>query len=204
MIQINYQGGFGNSLFQYGKGCCRSLEKNLSIKNPLNTNIITAPEIENTDSSQLDILDGFFQDEQTIYSFLINDSLFIDPKYNDFLFVHVRLGDINDSTGRSCGYDYYSRAIRSLRTNKGFISSDSPRSSLTKKLAEEFGLEIFNESPEETITFAASCSAKVLSLGTFSWWIGFLGRESDIICPNPSTRTRWNGKIFEPMGWKML
>jgi hypothetical protein len=45
---------------------------------------------------------------------------------------------------------------------------------------------------------------KVLSLGTFSWWIGFLrskSRKHTIFCPDVDKYKKWHGDIFPMKGW---
>lgn len=167
------------------------------------TNLINKP-LSNNTLKEVILLDDFFQDEETINEFKQNRKLFYTPPKVDGLYVHVRLGDIDDFTDRKCTYQYYQEAIENSGKDSGFISSDSPNSELVNNLVDNFNLTKINHDPEQTIIFASSMSHRVLSLGTFSWWIGFLGEQGNVICPDPSKYRIWHGPIFEQMNWKMI
>lgn len=205
MIRINYEGRLGNNIFQYCKALCSSISSGVSIANPLATKIVkykAPPAKEGTVSVQ----SGYFQDLDTISQFKAHkDLLFNTVESFDGLFVHVRLGDITNNF--AADIDYYRKAIDSVKASancKKYIASDSPNHPIVQTLIKEYGLSLFNASPEDTILFASSFNRKVLSLGTFSWWIGFLGDSDYIVAPDPAKHTRWHGEIFENMGWKLL
>jgi len=206
MIHVRYEGRLGNNIFQYCKALCSSIVSGDSISNPLATKIVkykAPPSKEGTVSVQ----SGYSQDLDTISQFKTHkDLLFNTVESVDGLFVHVRLGDITNQSF-AADIDYYRKAIDSVKVPAGckkYIASDSPNHPIVQSLIKEYDLSLFNASPEDTILFASSFNRKVLSLGTFSWWIGFLGDSDHIVAPDPAKYTRWHGEIFENMGWELL
>ena len=115
-------------------------------------------------------------------------------------FVHVRLGDISNDATRCCEIQYYEKALEGL--NGGYISSDSPNHEIVKRLSNKFNLEVFQNSAENTLIFGSQFENKILSLGTFSWWIGFLGNQNNVICPSQKEYMEWHGDIFPFLNWK--
>lgn len=230
MITINYEGRFGNSLFKFFVARLFSEKFGLKVSNPMETKISSwfnngehvvksngcainivednLLEIYNKEMVVWDItLNGYFQNRETIDLFEKNSHMFapIEEK-REGVFCHVRLGDLfmshSQAGNRFLHMEYYRKALEG--SNGGYISSDSPDDTGVKALAEEFNLEIYNDTPENTIIFAASFDKKVLSLGTFSWWIGFLGNQNNIICANPNDYPIWHGDIFPVKGWNTL
>lgn len=223
MIYINYQGRFGNNLFQYFAASILSEKFNQSIFNRF-TNKIFEYNIDHnndvyddnlivTDENIFEILklksidknlllNGFFQN-RTILEFLkLNKYLFsCNDLQKSGTFVHVRLGDISNDEA-CCSIEYYRKALKGL--NGGYISSDSPHHDIIKNLSNEFGLQIFENSPENTIIFGCQFENKILSLGTFSWWIGFLGNQNNVICPIQKEYREWHGDIFPFLNWKQV
>jgi len=135
------------------------------------------------------------------------DKLIRDFGEEDGLFVHIRLGDLAQGNrwGNVCDYEYYDRCISNIGSNKRYIASDSINHPFVRKIIKKFKLKPYKDSPEETIIFGSRFKNKVLSLGTFSWWIGFVGNQENIIYPNPSDYHIWHGQIFECMQeWNMV
>lgn len=199
MIKINYQGRFGNNLFQFAVARVISDNLNLRIENPLQQNILSYDERGiPTDEGDNIVVDGFFQTPAMVGN--LQRLRFSPVGKKSGTFVHVRLGDLlenhSQSGNRFASADYYRKALTG--TNGGYISSDSPDNPIVKELCAEYNLELYQDSPENTILFGAAFSKKVLSLGTFSWWIGFLGNQNEVVCPNPLNFPRWHGSIFPP------
>ena len=120
---------------------------------------------------------------------------------NDGVFVHVRLGDLVDTDRLELvpTYEYYRHCLSQTNFSRGFIGSDSPDHPLTQRLLREFNLEFYDDTPENTIAFGSTFENKILSLGTFSWWIGFIGNQNNVIYPCVHEFPFWHGQIFEPM-----
>lgn len=203
MIKVCYEGRLGNQLFQYGRALCSCIENDDSVENPIESRVFKyVPEkTQKLTYKQA----GFFQDEETVLRFAqYRKILFNEEPPVDGLFVHVRLGDIDDLTNRSCSLDYYREAIQATGEKNGFISSDSPNHPIVQTLMREFDLKFFESHPEHTIIFASRFKNKVLSLGTFSWWIGFLNCQDNVIFPDPEKYTKWHGDIFTFEHWRKI
>jgi hypothetical protein len=145
-------------------------------------------------------LNGFFQKRNLLKYFIQSENIQNNnQKIVEGSFVHVRLGDI-DKDAKSCKIEYYEKALEGL--NGGYISSDSPNHEIVKRLSNKFNLEVFQNSPENTLIFGSQFENKILSLGTFSWWIGFLGNQNNVICPVQKEYIEWHGDIFPFLNWK--
>jgi hypothetical protein len=224
MIHITYEGRLGNNLFQYALAKILSKKYNQLIYNPLDNTIIDTnqsgrsidflQEFQITDNNFIDIdndklfntnigICGFFQNRLMIKlleenSYLFND----DTNYIDNLFVHIRLGDLlQNQTSLIQSYEYYADTISDNIKNINYISTDSENHPMIYKLIKNFDLTLYNNTPENTIKFASKFTHKILSLGTFSWWIGFLGCNHKIFCPDPEIYPIWHGDIFPTREW---
>lgn len=228
MISIKYAGRFGNNLFQMSAASLLAKKFNQYIENPLDSIIKheNRPDetahfgsIEVNNSNILDIynsntidtnivLNDYFQTKEIANLAYRNNTYIQDGPYiEDLIFIHIRLGDVNGSF--SLDYNYYKNALNLLPAKKIVISTDSPGDELIQRLMGDFGAVLFKETPQNTILFASSCQYKILSSGTFSWWIGFLGEyfhrdkhNRITICPSMSRFTRaWHGDIFPMFDW---
>lgn len=229
MISINYKGLFGNNLFQASVANFLAKKHNQNIDTKFNKFIKTyeanfpnntqgkiivndknIEEIYNQESIAQDlILDDFFQtrfciekiNEYNEYTNTINELI-------DATFVHIRLGDIKNKM--SIKYEYYDEAIKKYNNTRIIISSDSPNDEIVQRLSEKHKADIFVDSIENTIMAGANCKNKILSMGTFSWWIGFLGnkflgdKRGFTICPKEERSIRWHGDIFPIFDWEQV
>lgn len=203
MISVKYEGRFGNNLFQFATAKVVADKLELNISNPFDTRILSHKNIFPPDTGDDIHFNGFFQTQEVVKNFSELDFLKIENR--EGAFVHVRLGDLLQSHAKSgnrfMDQEYYERAIED--STGGYISSDSPDHPIVQRLMEKYNLTLFNDSPENTIIFAAGCSKKVLSLGTFSWWIGYLGNQNEVICPDSRKCVEWHGNIFPQQGWNV-
>lgn len=229
MIQVNWKGRFGNHLFQ--ASCANALSKKFkqqtlhewkfilnqnketqaAIRNEsIIVNNKNIEEIFNSDVNEYNlILDDYFQNKFCIGKFIELNS-YTNPLTNleDCTFVHIRLGDIKNVV--SLDYKYYQNAIKIAGADNVIISSDSADDEIVKGLIKEFNARIFNANEVDTIIKGANCRRKVLSLGTFSWWIGFLGdifwkQESTVtISPKTNRVRKWHGNIFPMFDWQEI
>lgn len=230
MIYIKYNGRLGNRLFQMSAAAFLSKKLKQKIINPIKHII----DFENNeplfdysenlivnDHNILDIyshkdikknliLDDFFQDHSIVQKFIEHNRYKKNEKLiSDSTFMHIRLGDIKNLF--SLDYSYYRLCLDKIGSDKLIISSDSPEDTMIKKLCEEFNGKVLQLDPVETIMFSASCKRKILSHGTFSWWIGFLGnifyadQGLTTICPSENRMPKkWHGNIFPMFDWVVV
>jgi len=114
---------------------------------------------------------------------------------NNDLFVHVRLGD---TIGFNLSFEYYDNIISKIKFENGYISSDTINHEICKKLINKYNLIKIELNEIQTIMYGSTCKYIVLSQGTFSWLIGFLGIYSEIYVPSTHT---WHGNIFVIPEW---
>ena len=105
---------------------------------------------------------------------------------NNDLFVHIRL---DDATRYNVGLEYYVKSIISLKYDKLYISTDSVDHKYIKLLSHIFpGMILVRTSPVRTIQFGSTCKHIVLSHGSFSAMIGYLGFFSQVYYPNKTPK----------------
>ena len=171
-----------------------------------NTNFVWYNEVESLEyllgqDTKIDngiIYHGYFQNRY----FLLNHKKSIGEVLKkreivrkDTVFVHVRLGDAEIVNH---GIDYYRAILNSISFKEGMISSDSPNHDIVKKLSQEYSLNNFYSSPIDTILVGSECEHRVLSGGTFSWCIGFLGNNNNVYCRR---EPKFHGDIFVYPEW---
>lgn len=122
------------------------------------------------------------------------------------IFIHYRLGDIG-GCDRAIHVEHFEKAITSVPNYENlpkYISSDSPSDLRVQKICKNYGFVIHESSPQETIKFGSRFTNKLLSHGTFSWFIGVLGSQNNIILPNSNDYDKWHGDIFVFDDWHEL
>lgn len=120
---------------------------------------------------------------------------------NNDLFIHVRLGDVENRTKKILSY--FDNTIKSVKFNKGYIASDNINHDICIYLSKKYNLTFINENEVRTIMFGSTCKNIILSGGTFSWLIGFLAIKSKNIF-YPEIQDRWYGDIFNFSNWTRI
>jgi hypothetical protein len=119
---------------------------------------------------------------------------------NNDLFIHIRLTDV---AYLNPGIDYYLNTINLITHDKLFIATDEINHNTIIKLREMHPYVEFIEMDEvNTIQFGSTCKNIILSHGTFSATIGYLGFFSTIYYPE--YKQMWNGDIFSINNWNKI
>tara|TARA_R100000234_G_C5001139_1_gene180369 strand:+ start:756 stop:1532 length:777 start_codon:yes stop_codon:yes gene_type:complete len=152
-------------------------------------------------------LNGFFQAKEVINKFNENKSKLFnnlgEQEPIEGTYIHLRLGDILNTPGKYCELEYYKKALEQTDLKGELVlSSDSPEHDFVKTLISEYNFKFLDLKEQETILTASRFTNKILSLGTFSWWIGFLGNQDNVICPDVDDYIKWHGNIFPFLNWK--
>ncbi len=137
----------------------------------------------------------------------------IKPLADSQYLVFVRLGDVAHLTPP---FEYYQEAIElTINRNQSnanldsefanktnFITTDSPRHPLIKRIIKNYNLKLIDSSPVETILFARNFNNLILTGGTFNWLAAFLSNASNIIYPE--SPYQWHGDIYSSFDWECL
>lgn len=125
----------------------------------------------------------------------------ITPKSG--VWVHARLGDVPEQSSGTL--EYYRKALSQLNCKEGVIATDatSINSQLVQTLQKEFNLSINIDTPIKTLSESRNYSTKVLSSGTYSWWMGMLV-DGDVIYYDVPQEYKWHMPIFNRPGWRAL
>jgi len=118
---------------------------------------------------------------------------------NRNVFVHVRLGD---KMGQNISSkEYFTKALQSIPFKGGFIASDTPNHPIVQELLQEYNLTLVRDTEVRTIQLASTCCYQVLSQGTFSFMMGLLGFDTELV-QWPQIKQPWHGDIFVFPEWK--
>lgn len=131
---------------------------------------------------------------------------------NTDLLVHVRLGD---TANFAPPVEYFINTIKTFNYSKLYIATDGPRHNYIKVLTKQYPhAELLELEPVETLMFGSTCKYKILSNGTFSAFLGYLGfytektiypvdLDTSRISPCFPAGERWayNLSIFQQKGW---
>lgn len=121
---------------------------------------------------------------------------------NNDIFIHIRLGDV---TQYNSGYEYYSKAIKTIKDYTFiYISSDSISHDICNKLILHFSAIPIHYDEVDTIHFGSTCKNVILSHGSFSYVIGCLSFFSNIYYPEYQIDKLWYGDIFSIPSWNKI
>lgn len=118
--------------------------------------------------------------------------------HNNDVFIHIRLGDVAQYNP---GLAYYKKAIEECASNGTiYLSTDEPSHPIVQELQKYPNTTLLSYDEIQTIQFGSTCRFIILSHGSFSAVIGYMGFLSTVYYP-PHTH-RWYGDMFSIDGWK--
>jgi len=170
--------------------------------------------IYNSDSINynLDPNNSFFQTKEIshlLYNYLHTDIVktnimknnVFNRRYNNNndLFIHIRLTDVKKYNP---GLKYYINAIQRVSFNHLYISTDNPNDPIIKNLIRLYrSAKIVVVDEIYTFQFGSTCKNIVLSHGSFSAIIGYLGFFSNVYYPEYDENIKWCGDMFSINNW---
>lgn len=114
---------------------------------------------------------------------------------NNDCFLHIRLGDAAE---HSPNYTYFINIINKINYDKLYIATDDINHKIIMDIKNEKQFFLINLDEVETIQFGSTCKHIILSQGTYSAMIGYLGFYSTIYYRKESdVKHIWHGNIFE-------
>jgi hypothetical protein len=120
---------------------------------------------------------------------------------NNDIFVHIRLTDV---AHLNPGIKYYINTISKIPHDELYIASDDLEHQFIHLIRNAFpNMKIVCENDVQTVQFGSTCRNIILSHGTFSAMIGYLGYYSNVYYPeiNPTKIQVWHGDVFSIDGW---
>jgi len=163
----------------------------------------------------LDPNKNFFQTKEIsnfIYDYLHMDSIktniidknpyIIRYKTNNDLFIHIRL---TDASRFNPGINYYLNAIKSIKFDNLYISTDDIHHNIIKSIITLYpNTNVIVCDEITTFQFASTCKHIILSHGSFSAIIGYLAFFSTIYYPEYELNKIWYGDMFSIKDWKKM
>jgi hypothetical protein len=135
-----------------------------------------------------------------IMSSIINKNPF-NYRYNknNDLYIHIRL---TDAEKFNPGINYYLKAIKTIKFDDLYISSDDPTHEIIKDICNNYpNSKIILLDEIKTMQFASTCKNIILSNGSFSAVIGYLAFFSNVNYPKIDTEKKWHGDMFSINNW---
>jgi len=116
---------------------------------------------------------------------------------NNDIFIHVRLTDVQEYNP---GINYYLRVIASCQDrNHIYLGTDDPVHIIIQELQLLPNTTLLKTDELQTIQFGSTCKHIILSHGSYSAIIGYLGFFSSVYYP--AYQHMWYGDIFSIDGW---
>jgi FkbM family methyltransferase len=118
---------------------------------------------------------------------------------NNDCFIHVRLGDVPHYNP---GIQYYLKVLENIEYDTVYITSDSPNHQIVNDLLKCPRSKLLSLVETTTLQFGSTCKHIILSHGSFSAILGYLGFYSQIYYPSFENMEKWHGDIFSIPRWK--
>ena len=138
-------------------------------------------------------IDGYFQDIEFIRQCenKILSIFNVDDEPIPGILIHSRLTDehepnnehelIENINNIPCIVKCVEKILHKNPKLKIYITTNVSESPYIAKLVESFdSAEVVQKTPKETILWGCRFDHKILSSGSFSWWIGFLGNQNNV------------------------
>ena len=150
--------------------------------------------------------EGFFQKKCLLYGqekFISDCIIKNDIEHHNRVFVHVRLGDQENS---GPGYEYYAKVLDSINFEGGFVSSDSPDNTIVKNIISSYNLRLCEDlNFQEIISFASKFEHRIVTGGSSGWIIGYLGNNNNIYYVKNKYSKHikyWPDEMFDTEKWR--
>ena len=182
------------------------------IENLTDDNFFNILEKDNIDYN-IDPNNNYFQTKDIsyfLYNYLHSENIkenimnmnVFNKRYNNNndIFIHIRLTDASDFNS---GVEYYLNLIKQIKNTESniYIASDDINHQIIKDIVCIYpNSVVLNYNEIKTIQFGSTCKNIILSQGSFSCIIGYLGFFSTIYYPK--YKKMWHGDIFSIEGWK--
>ena len=159
--------------------------------------------------------DNYFQTKEItnfLYNYLHSDNIksniIINNPFknrynnNNDLFIHIRLTDV---AKYNPGIKYYINAINNINFDNIYISSDDVNNKMIIELLQLYkSAKIINSDEINIFQFSSTCKNIILSHGSFSATIGYLGFFSNVYYPEYESNKIWYGDMFSINNWTKL
>jgi hypothetical protein len=141
----------------------------------------------------------YFQSEKVtmfthnyIYSkmkLMIERNPYKERYHNNDCFIHVRLGDV---ARYNPGSSYYVGILSTLNVDRVYLSTDSKDHPIIQELMQDKRIQLYENTPVDTILFASTNKHIILSHGTFSGIIGYLAFYSTVYYLKENETNAWD------------
>lgn len=134
------------------------------------------------------LLNGFFQDSRLLCDHreqILDLYKLPEPKKSvssDDVFIACRLGDCLTNHRTYCSMKYIEDQLITSRDSYDnvYVTSDTIDHTSLVELIKKYNLTVYQDSPINTILFAAQFNNLILSAGSFSYWMAYLSSAENI------------------------
>lgn len=163
-------------------------------------------------NNNIDAMDDYFQTESItnmIHNYIKENKNIIKLKNNfrdrynnnNDVFLHIRL---TDAAHHNPGLDYYLYCLSQIQFENIYISTDNFNDNIINEIIKKYpNSKLICKNEIETIQFGSTCKHIILSHGSFSAVIGYLGFYSNIYYLNKDPK--WCPiDMFTNKGWNAI